>query len=162
VSVPQGIGANRTDGHRHRLLRFAPPTPPWRRQAQNEGIKESMTLSREPLELRTGWLPRSPCLEQIPILPKSPATSKSRGYERFSLSNGFRSVMSATSQPTIESPTAPPAAISVVPIKHRLQAELRPVWTPTPDRVYRRGWTRPGSARSESPHESSIQTAFDR
>jgi hypothetical protein len=54
VSVPQGIGANRTDGHSRRLLRFAPPTPPWRRQAQNEGIKESMTLSREPLELRTG------------------------------------------------------------------------------------------------------------
>jgi hypothetical protein len=39
--VPVGIGATRIDSPEGRSLRFAPPTPPWRRQAPNEEVEES-------------------------------------------------------------------------------------------------------------------------
>jgi hypothetical protein len=45
VSVPGGIGANRTDAPRRRLLQFAPSTPPGQRQVRNEEVKSSdMTI----------------------------------------------------------------------------------------------------------------------
>ena len=39
VSVPEGIGANRTGRQRRRHSLFARPTPPWRRRAPNERIE---------------------------------------------------------------------------------------------------------------------------
>lgn len=41
ASVPPGSGANRRERPEGRSLRFAPPTPPWRRHAPNEGVEES-------------------------------------------------------------------------------------------------------------------------
>ena len=49
VSVPSGIDANSTDRQGCRSLRFAQPTPPWRRLVSNEGLqKHVITVSREP------------------------------------------------------------------------------------------------------------------
>jgi hypothetical protein len=48
VSVPGGIGANRADAPRRRLLRFAPSTPPGQRQVRNEDVRSiNMAIRRE-------------------------------------------------------------------------------------------------------------------
>ena len=48
MSVPRGIGANRTDAPRRRLLRFAPSTPPGPRQVRNEDVRSiNMAIRRE-------------------------------------------------------------------------------------------------------------------
>ena len=48
MSVPRGIGANRTDAPKRRLLRFAPSTPPGPRQVRNEDVRSiNMAIRRK-------------------------------------------------------------------------------------------------------------------
>ncbi len=70
MSVPRGIGANRSDAPRRRLLRFAPSTPPGPRQVRNEDVRSiNMAIRRERRFAENRGLSRHPAIGQVAIRP---------------------------------------------------------------------------------------------